>query len=148
MMKWLSSAIWVKSRVCGIQLWVFIREYVWACAVSICCLCLGSSEGLVWYSSPFHYNVHQCVIGKLVQCRKWLLPCMWHCRHSPVLNQQLYYYINSALCRCVTLTCRNSDACRNADTVVNDSKHIDVVLHSCLQAWDGAGGHIAWNPDL
>lgn len=59
-----------------------------------------------------------------------------HRRHRPVPD------------RCMTLTCRNSDASRNADTVVDDSKHIDVILHSSLQAWDGAGGHIAWYPNL
>lgn len=46
------------------------------------------------------------------------------------------------------LTGGNGDAGRNADTVVNDSEHVDVVLHACLQARDGAGGRIARNPDL
>lgn len=32
------------------------------------------------------------------------------------------------------LTGRNSDASRDADTVVNDSEHVDVVLYACLQA--------------
>lgn len=58
------------------------------------------------------------------------------------------YYRKTAQVLCVTLTGRYSDASRDADTVVNDSKHVDVVLHSCLQARDGAGGHIAWNPNL
>lgn len=46
------------------------------------------------------------------------------------------------------LTGGNGDAGRDADAVVNDSEHVDVVLHACLQAWDGAGGRIARNPDL
>lgn len=46
------------------------------------------------------------------------------------------------------LTGGNSDAGRDADAVVNDSKHVNVVLHACLQARDDAGGRIAWNPDL
>lgn len=85
--------------------------------VSVCCLCLGSSEGVARYSLPFHIKMHQCII-------------------------------ENCQCVCVTLTGRNSDASWDADTVVNDSKHVDVVLHSCLQARDGAGGHIAWNPNL
>lgn len=32
------------------------------------------------------------------------------------------------------LTGRNSDAGGDADTVVNDSEHVDVVLYACLQA--------------
>ena len=32
------------------------------------------------------------------------------------------------------LTGRNSDAGRDADAVVNDSEHVDVVLHARLQA--------------
>lgn len=47
-----------------------------------------------------------------------------------------------------TLTGRHSNAGRDADTVVNDSKHVDVVLHACFQAWDGAGGGIPWDPYL
>lgn len=46
------------------------------------------------------------------------------------------------------LTGGNGDAGRDADAVVNDSEHVDVVLHACLQARDGAGGRIARNPDL
>lgn len=46
------------------------------------------------------------------------------------------------------LTGGNGDAGRDADAVVNDGEHVDVVLHACLQARDGAGGRIAWNPDL
>lgn len=46
------------------------------------------------------------------------------------------------------LTCPSSDAVRDTDAVVNDSKHVDVVLHACFQARDCAGGGIAWNPYL
>lgn len=46
------------------------------------------------------------------------------------------------------LTSGDGDAGGDADAAVNDSEHIDVVFHACLQAWDGAGGGIAWNPDL
>lgn len=46
------------------------------------------------------------------------------------------------------LTGWNRDAGRDADAVVNDSKYIDVVLYAGLQAWDGAGGDVAWNPNF
>lgn len=69
---------------------------------------------------------------------------------SVVFSSFSYTNVSSENCQwvCVTLTGRNSDAGRDADTVVNDSKHVDVVLHSRFQARDGAGGHIAWNPNL
>ena len=46
------------------------------------------------------------------------------------------------------LTGPNSNTGRNADCVVDDSKHIDVVLHACFQPCDSAGGGVAWNPHL
>lgn len=46
------------------------------------------------------------------------------------------------------LACRDGDASRDADAVVDDSEDVDVVFHACLQARDGASGGIAWNPNL
>lgn len=46
------------------------------------------------------------------------------------------------------LACRDGDAGGDADAVVDDSEHVDVVFHACLQAEDGAGGGITWNPNL
>lgn len=46
------------------------------------------------------------------------------------------------------LTCWDGDAGGDADAVVNDSKHVDIVFHTCLKARDGAGGGVAWNPNL
>lgn len=46
------------------------------------------------------------------------------------------------------LACRDGDAGGDADAVVDDSEHVDVVFHACLQARDGAGSGIAWNPNL
>lgn len=48
----------------------------------------------------------------------------------------------------IALTGPNSNTGRNADSVVNDSKHIDVVLHACLELQDSAGSRVAWNPYL
>lgn len=46
------------------------------------------------------------------------------------------------------LTGPNSDAVRDADAVVDDGEHVDVVLHAGVQACDGAGCGIAWNSYL
>lgn len=46
------------------------------------------------------------------------------------------------------LTGPNSNAVGDADTVVNDSEHVDVVLQACIQAWNPAGGGISGNSQL
>jgi len=46
------------------------------------------------------------------------------------------------------LTGRGADAGGDADAVVNDGEHVDVVLHAGLQAGDSAAGGISWNPYL
>lgn len=48
----------------------------------------------------------------------------------------------------IALTGPNSNTGRNADSVVNDSEHIDVVLHASLELQDSAGSRVAWNPYL
>lgn len=46
------------------------------------------------------------------------------------------------------LTRWDGDAGGDADAVVNDGEHVDVIFHACLKARDGAGGGISWNSNL
>lgn len=98
-----------------------------------------------------HRNTQMCNEVRVQHCARQVAGIIFtpnafsvYCIQYPLYSQEDIFLEQER----ATLACRDGNASRDADAVVDDSEDVDVVFHACLQARDGAGGGIAWNPNL